>query len=60
MAYASLLVHRRRELHRLIGLAIEEVYAERIAEHYEVQAWPWPSASRISASRALAMTVLSG
>ena len=38
VAYASLLVQRRRELHRLIGLAIEEVYAERIAEHYEVLA----------------------
>ena len=38
VAYASLLVQRRRELHGLIGLAIEEVYAERIAEHYEVLA----------------------
>ncbi len=38
VAYASLLVQRRRELHRLIGLAIEELYAERIAEHYEVLA----------------------
>ena len=38
VAYASLLVQRRRELHRLIGLAIEEAYAERIAEHYEVLA----------------------
>jgi class 3 adenylate cyclase/tetratricopeptide (TPR) repeat protein len=38
VAYASLLVQRRRELHRLIGLEIEEVYAERIAEHYEVLA----------------------
>jgi tetratricopeptide (TPR) repeat protein len=38
VAYASLLVQRRRELHRLIGLALEEVYAERIAEHYEVLA----------------------
>lgn len=38
VAYASLLVQRRRELHGLIGLAIEAVYAERIAEHYEVLA----------------------
>jgi tetratricopeptide (TPR) repeat protein len=38
VAYASLLVQRRRELHRLIGIAIEEIYAERVAEHYEVLA----------------------
>ena len=38
VAYESLLVQRRRELHRLIGLAIEELYADRIAEHYEVLA----------------------
>ena len=38
VAYGSLLVQRRRELHRLIGLAIEELYAERLAEHYEVLA----------------------
>jgi predicted ATPase len=38
VAYESLLVQRRRELHRLIDLAIEEVYPDRIAEHYEVLA----------------------
>jgi class 3 adenylate cyclase/tetratricopeptide (TPR) repeat protein len=38
VAYGSLLVQRRRELHRLIGSAIEELYAERIAEHYEMLA----------------------
>jgi tetratricopeptide (TPR) repeat protein len=38
VAYHSMLVQRRRELHRLIGLAIEEIYAERLAEHYEVLA----------------------
>jgi predicted ATPase len=38
VAYHSLLVQRRKELHRLIGLAIEELYAERLAEHYEVLA----------------------
>ncbi|HXJ78413.1 MAG TPA: adenylate/guanylate cyclase domain-containing protein [Candidatus Methylomirabilis sp.] len=39
VAYESLLVQRRRELHRLIGRAIEEVYTDRIAEHYEVLAY---------------------
>jgi class 3 adenylate cyclase/tetratricopeptide (TPR) repeat protein len=38
VAYRSLLVQRRRELHGLIGAAIEELYADRLAEHYEVLA----------------------
>ncbi|HEX9749528.1 MAG TPA: adenylate/guanylate cyclase domain-containing protein [Methylomirabilota bacterium] len=38
VAYASLLVQRRRELHRLVGTAIEELYADRLPEHYEVLA----------------------
>ncbi len=36
VAYNSLLVQRRREIHRLVGLAIEELYADRLAEQYEV------------------------
>jgi class 3 adenylate cyclase/tetratricopeptide (TPR) repeat protein len=39
VAYNSLLVQRRKELHRTIGLAIEEIYADRVAEHYEVIAY---------------------
>ena len=39
VAYHSLLVQRRKELHRLIGLAIEELYVDRLAEHYEVLAY---------------------
>src|SRR2546425_476426 len=38
VAYASLLVQRRKELHRLVGLAIEELYTDRLPEHYEVLA----------------------
>jgi class 3 adenylate cyclase/tetratricopeptide (TPR) repeat protein len=38
VAYRSLLVQRRRELHGLIGAAIEELYADRLTEHYEVLA----------------------
>jgi class 3 adenylate cyclase/tetratricopeptide (TPR) repeat protein len=38
VAYASILLQRRRELHRTIGLAIEELYADRLAEHYETLA----------------------
>jgi class 3 adenylate cyclase/tetratricopeptide (TPR) repeat protein len=50
VAYNSLLIQRRRELHRLIGLAIEELYADRLAEHYEMlghhfsKAEDWPRA----------------
>ena len=39
VAYNSLLMQRRKELHRLIALAIEELYAERLAEQYEVLAY---------------------
>jgi class 3 adenylate cyclase/tetratricopeptide (TPR) repeat protein len=38
VAYGSLLTPRRRELHRRIGQAIEELYADRLAEHYTVLA----------------------
>jgi class 3 adenylate cyclase/tetratricopeptide (TPR) repeat protein len=38
VAYGSLLTRRRRELHRRIGEAIEELYADSLAEHYAVLA----------------------
>ena len=38
VAYDSLLVQRRRELHALVGRAIEELYTDRLAEHYEMLA----------------------
>jgi class 3 adenylate cyclase/tetratricopeptide (TPR) repeat protein len=50
VAYDSLLVQRRRELHALVGRAIEELYAERLPEHYEMlahhfsKAEDWPRA----------------
>ena len=50
VAYDSLLVQRRRELHALVGRAIEELYADRLPEHYEVLAYhfskaeDWPRA----------------
>jgi class 3 adenylate cyclase/tetratricopeptide (TPR) repeat protein len=34
VAYNSLLVQRRKELHRAVGHAIEELYADRLAEHH--------------------------
>ena len=35
VAYHSLLVQRRKELHRAVGCAIEELYPDRLANHYE-------------------------
>ena len=51
VAYGSLLNQRRRELHQRIGAAIEEVYADRLAEHYAVLGYhfargeDWPRAA---------------
>ena len=36
MAYQSLLLKRRKEIHERIGKAIEDLYGERIEEFYEV------------------------
>ena len=38
VAYNSLLLKRRREIHERIGKAIEELYSERLEEFYEVLA----------------------
>ena len=34
VAYNSLLLQHRKELHRAVGAAIEELYRDRLAEHY--------------------------
>ena len=34
VAYESLLVQRRRALHGIVGHAIEELYADRLSEHF--------------------------
>jgi predicted ATPase len=39
VAYNSLLVQRRKALHRLIAMAIEALYAERLPESYEMLAY---------------------
>jgi tetratricopeptide (TPR) repeat protein len=39
VAYNSLLMQRRKELHRLIALAIEELYTDRLNEQYEILAY---------------------
>jgi class 3 adenylate cyclase/tetratricopeptide (TPR) repeat protein len=50
VAYQSLLSERRQQLHRGIGQAIEELYADRLAEYWETLAYhfyageDWPRA----------------
>jgi tetratricopeptide (TPR) repeat protein len=39
VAYDSLLVRRRQELHLRIGQAIEKIYADRLVEHHEALAY---------------------
>jgi class 3 adenylate cyclase/tetratricopeptide (TPR) repeat protein len=38
VAYESVLVQRRKALHRVVGAAIEELYADRLAEQFEALA----------------------
>jgi tetratricopeptide (TPR) repeat protein len=44
VAYNSLLSNRRKDIHRRIGKAIEELYAESLAEFYEVLAYHYERA----------------
>jgi class 3 adenylate cyclase/tetratricopeptide (TPR) repeat protein len=44
VAYNSLLLQRRKEIHESIGKAIEELYPERLAEFYEVLAYHYSAA----------------
>ena len=39
VAYSSLLVSRRKQLHRVVAAAIEELYADRLTEHFEMIAF---------------------
>jgi class 3 adenylate cyclase/tetratricopeptide (TPR) repeat protein len=44
VAYGSLLIKRRKDLHRLVGVAIEDLYADRLGEHSEVLAYHFSKA----------------
>jgi class 3 adenylate cyclase/tetratricopeptide (TPR) repeat protein len=54
VAYHSLLRERRKELHKAVGHAIEDLYPDRLAEHYEelahhfVQGEEWKKAMEYS------------
>ncbi|MCC6174415.1 MAG: AAA family ATPase [Chloroflexi bacterium] len=58
VAYGSLLQSRRRSLHHLVALAIEEIYADRLSEHYETLAHHFERAEIWD--RALEYLLLSG
>jgi tetratricopeptide (TPR) repeat protein len=44
VAYNSLLVQRRKALHRVVATAVEELYAGRLAESYEMLAYHYERA----------------
>jgi class 3 adenylate cyclase/tetratricopeptide (TPR) repeat protein len=46
VAYQSLLAQRRKELHGAIGRAIEDLYADRLAEHATILAYHYARSER--------------
>jgi class 3 adenylate cyclase/tetratricopeptide (TPR) repeat protein len=46
VAYETILLQRRKALHGLVGDAIQELYADRLAEHYEAMAHHYVLAER--------------
>ena len=54
VAYGSLLTGRRRDLHRNVGEAIEEIYADRLTEHLTVLAYHFARAEVRSRFRLIA------
>lgn len=45
VVYETLLLKRRKELHGLVGQAIEEFYADRLEEHYEALAYHYQNSA---------------
>jgi class 3 adenylate cyclase/tetratricopeptide (TPR) repeat protein len=58
VAYDSLLKQRRREIHGRIAQAIEELYADRIEEHYELVAHHYERSG--NAEKAVHYLILAG
>jgi tetratricopeptide (TPR) repeat protein len=48
VAYSSLLLKRRKEIHEKIGRAIEELYSERLEEFYEMLAYHYARSENVS------------
>src|SRR5260370_20475592 len=58
VAYGSLLLQRRKEVHRAVGAAIEELYRDRLAEHYAELAYHFGRGE--DWSRAMEYSMLAG
>ncbi|MGD8891142.1 MAG: adenylate/guanylate cyclase domain-containing protein, partial [Desulfobacterales bacterium] len=58
VAYESLLKQRRREIHGRIARTIEELYADRLEQHYELLAHHWELSE--SPDRSIEYLVLAG
>ncbi|MFQ5917027.1 MAG: adenylate/guanylate cyclase domain-containing protein, partial [Candidatus Binatia bacterium] len=58
VAYESLLKQRRREIHGRIARTIEELYADRLEQHYELLAHHWELSD--NPNRAIDYFVLAG
>jgi tetratricopeptide (TPR) repeat protein len=58
VAYESLLKQRRREIHGRIARTIEELYADRLEQHYELLAHHWELSD--SPDRSIEYLVLAG
>jgi tetratricopeptide (TPR) repeat protein len=58
VAYNSLLKQRRREIHDRIGQAIEQLYANRLEEHYEILAHHYERSG--NAEKAINYLILAG
>jgi class 3 adenylate cyclase/tetratricopeptide (TPR) repeat protein len=58
VAYDSLLKQRRREIHGRIARTIEELYADRLEQHYELLAHHWELSD--SPDRSIEYLVLAG
>jgi predicted ATPase len=58
VAYESLLKQRRREIHGRVARAIEELYSDRLEQHYELLAHHWELSD--NPDRAIEYLVLAG
>jgi class 3 adenylate cyclase/tetratricopeptide (TPR) repeat protein/ribosomal protein L40E len=58
VAYESLLKQRRREIHGRIARAIEELYADKLEQHYEILAHHWELSD--TPDRAIEYLILAG
>ena len=58
VAYESLLKQRRREIHDRIAIAVEDVYADRLEEHYEILAHHYERSG--NAAKAIDYLMLAG